>query len=517
MTRLAAKARDTAPALCGSSKLVHLLQEQIALRTGCATSAVETHVPISRFALESVELAEIASLLEASVGVAVDGSVFADSPSIDAVVARVLGTTEPARLGAVSGETVAEVGGALIGELYGVRFARLNAEHEQLRAEGLYFYQSVIEEVDGCWVTVQGRRMLMASSYAYLGLSSEPRIHAAAQAALERYGCGSHGSPMLAGTTVLHRELEQELASFKGTEAAMLYSSGFVANVSTIATLVGPGDVVITDHVNHASIAAGCRHSRAKILAYRHNDLEDLEACLLQAGAATKLVVADAVFSMSGTILELPEVTRLCRKHGALLMVDEAHSLGVLGATGKGIEEHFGMPTDTIDVKMGTLSKTIPSAGGYVAANSRIVNALKHNSHGFIFSGALPPPQVAAALEAVRIMREEPGRVTRLRELSEHYRRRLREGGLHVLGEGTPIVPVLCSDVDSCLALAMRCQQAGVFALPVVYPAVPLGSPRLRTTVTASHTMEDVDFLAKVIIEAAEAVSAQLTCVGAAP
>jgi len=248
------------------------------------------------------------------------------------------------------------------------RIEEMNQRVADLRRNGLYFYLQPISELDGVWVTVNGRRMLLFAGYSYLGLLGHPKITAAAQEALARYGTGTHGVRILAGTLPLHDELEQTIARFKKAEAAIVYSSGYVTNLATVSALVmGRNDVVICDKYNHASIVDGCLLSRAKFARFRHNDMADLERCLQQAGTdAGKLVVVDAVFSMDGDIINLPEVSRLCREYEALLMVDEAHSVGVLGETGHGIEEHFGLE-DAIDLYMGTLSKPIPSVGGYVA------------------------------------------------------------------------------------------------------------------------------------------------------
>src|SRR3990172_9331648 len=278
----------------------------------------------------------------------------------------------------------------------GERIAALNERVHSLKAQALHFYELPSSAIDGPWVTVNDRRMLMMASYSYLGLIGHPDIDRAARDALDRFGTGTHGVRMLAGTLTIHRELEETIARFKGAEDAVTYSSGYVTNLSVISTLVGRGDAVISDKINHASIVDGCLLSHANFIRFKHNDMADLERALIKAGSAAKLVVVDAVFSMDGDVINLPAVSRLCKQYGAWLMVDEAHSLGVLGKTGRGIEEHFGLPADTVDIKMGTLSKTIPSVGGYVAGKRDLISYLKHASRAFIFSAALPPASAAA-------------------------------------------------------------------------------------------------------------------------
>ncbi len=376
-----------------------------------------------------------------------------------------------------------------------------------LREAGLYFYNQPVSELRGAArAIVNGREMTIFASYSYLGLVGHPRINAAAQAAIEKYGTGTHGVRTLAGTLDLHRELEQTIAEFKGAEDAVTFSSGYVTNYSVISALLGRGDYVISDKLNHASIVDGCLMSGAKMLRFRHNDMEHLEARLRQASEsnpqAAKLVVADAVFSMDGDIIDLPTVVELCRKYDAWLMLDEAHSVGVLGKTGRGIEEHFGME-GAVDIKMGTLSKTIPSVGGYVAGRQELVDYLRHASRGYIFSAALPPAQAAAALEAFRVIMDEPWRVEKLRANTQQFISGLQARGFNTLYTETAIVPILCGSDDLAYEMTRECQTRDVFALPVVSPAVPHGLARLRATVTAAHEPEEIEHAMDVMAEAA--------------
>jgi 8-amino-7-oxononanoate synthase len=369
------------------------------------------------------------------------------------------------------------------------------------REQGLYFYLEPVAELRSGRVVVEGRgEMIMLSSYSYLGLLGHPRIEAAAKESIDRFSTGTHGVRLLAGTLTLHNELEQRIARFKDAEAAITYSSGYVTNLSTISTLVGRGDLVICDKLNHASIVDGCLLSGARFVRFRHNDMEHLEHRLAQADAgANKLVVVDAVFSMDGDIVDLPGVSRLCRRYGALLMVDEAHSLGVLGQAGHGIEEHFGLPSEAVDVKMGTLSKTIPSVGGYVAGDAKLIELLKHQARGFIFSAALPPAQVGAALAAFDVMEEEPERVASLQHNMAYFRNRLQELGFDTLKTESAIVPVMCGEDEKAWIMAKLCQDEGLFVHGIPWPVVPQGTARLRCIVTAAHTLEDVEFCLEVI------------------
>jgi len=369
-----------------------------------------------------------------------------------------------------------------------------NNRVETLQAADLYFYNQPIEELHGgVRVQVRGREMLMFASYSYLGLIGHPKINAAAKAAIDEYGTGTHGVRLLAGTLKLHRELEETIAHFKGTADAVTFSSGYVTNLTAISTLVGRHDVVICDKLNHASIVDGCLLSGATLMRFRHNDMKDLERCLKRADpAVTKLVVVDAVFSMDGDIIDLPHVVGLCRKYNAWLMVDEAHSIGVLGKTGRGIEEHFGLE-NVIDLKMGTLSKTVPSLGGYLAGRRDVMQMFRHASRAFIFSAALPPAQAAAAKAAFEVILEEPERVEQLRRNSAQFINGLKAAGFDTMRTETAIVPVLCGADEKAFSMVQHCQHEDIFVLPVVSPAVPEGLARLRATVTAAHTPAEID------------------------
>jgi 8-amino-7-oxononanoate synthase len=380
---------------------------------------------------------------------------------------------------------------------------------EEGRNCDLYFYEEAVEAFfPNHYVQVAGHgRMLMLGSYSYLGLNGDARINQAAKDAIEHYGTGTLGVRLLSGTLDIHKRLEKRIAEFKQSEGAITFTSGFLANVSVVASIVGRHDVVICDKLDHASIVDGCQISQADVVRFRHNDMAHLEECLQNhQNRKNKLVVVDAVFSMDGDIIDLPEVSRLCRKYGALLMVDEAHSVGVLGKTGHGIEEHFSMPADSVDIQMGTFSKAIPSCGGYIATSHRLAEAIRHKARGFIYSASVPAALAAAAIAALDIIESEPERVQRLHQNTAHFRACLTATGLNFRGSSTPIFPIMCGDDWLAWRLARYCQLRGVYVQAIPHPVVPKGSARLRACVTAGHTTTDLDFAAAVICEGASSL-----------
>ncbi|CAN5703600.1 pyridoxal phosphate-dependent aminotransferase family protein [soil metagenome] len=388
--------------------------------------------------------------------------------------------------------------------------AKINAYWERIeeaRENDLYYYFQPVDQIDGAWVWTQGQRKLMFATYSYLGLLKHPRVIAAGQAALEKYGAGTHGVRILGGTLDLHNKLEARIAAFTNQEDAIVYSTGYVTNLATISTLIGRGDWVISDKWNHASIVDGCLLAHGEFKRFRHNDMADLERVLQQAPADVgKLVVADAVFSMDGDIFDLPAAVELTRKYKARLMLDEAHSLGVLGATGHGIEEHFGMP-GAIDIKMGTLSKTIPGVGGYIAGERKLINFLRHTARAFVFSAALPPAVTAGILEAFDVLEDEGVERNRILTANvKYFISGLQAAGFDTGLTCTPIVPIMVGSEQKALAMTKFCQDNGIFVLPVLPPAVPEGTARLRANVTASHTIEDIQFALDVFIKAGQLV-----------
>jgi glycine C-acetyltransferase len=372
-----------------------------------------------------------------------------------------------------------------------------------VKAQDLYFFNQPVEEIlPGMRVRVRGREMGMYASYSYLGLVNHPRINEAAKRAVDEFGTGTNGVRSLAGTLTIHTELEETIANFKHAEAAITYSSGYATNLTVVSTLMGRGDYVFSDRLNHASIVDGCLMSGAEFRRFRHNEMEHLEGLLKNAPPdVAKLVIADSVFSMDGDIIDLPKMVALCKQYKAWLMIDEAHSLGVLGAKGTGIEEYFNL-YDGIDIKMGTLSKTIPSVGGYVAGNKDIITYLRHASRAYLFSAALPPAQAAAANESFKVILDEPWRIERLNQNTKQFIGGLKSMGFDTLLTETAIVPVLCGDDDTAFAMTREAQHNDVFVLPVVSPAVPEGLARLRATVTAAHDPSEIERAMDVIGEA---------------
>jgi 8-amino-7-oxononanoate synthase len=387
------------------------------------------------------------------------------------------------------------------------RMAALKQRVQLMRDHDFYFYNQPVEEIrGGARVLVNGRDMSMYASYSYLGLVGHPRINEAAKRAVDKFGTGTHGVRTLAGSLTIHRELEETIADFKHAEDAITYTSGYATNLTTISTLMGRGDYVLSDKLNHASIVDGCMMSGAEFRRFRHNDMDDLEKRLQQIpDGVTKMVVADSVFSMDGDIIDLPRMVALCRKYGAYLMMDEAHSVGVLGKTGRGIEEHFDM-IGSIDIKMGTLSKTIPSVGGYVAGKKELIEYLRHGSRAYIFSAALPPAQAAAANEAFKVILDEPWRMEKLWKNTRQFIDGLKGMGFDTMLTETAIVPVLCGTDERAFALTQACQRNDVFVLPVVSPAVPEGLSRLRSTVTAAHETDEIQYAMDVIEKAGKEI-----------
>ncbi len=388
------------------------------------------------------------------------------------------------------------------------RVAAFVERRTALKSADRYFYlQPTTGRTNHRVTMADGREMVQLASYSYLGLIGHPRIESAAKEAIDTYGTGAGGVRLLTGTTDLHEQLEARIAAYSSREDACVYSSGYVTNIAIITGLMGPGDLVLMDKLDHASIVDGCLLSGAKWRTYRHNDMDHLEKLLAKAAGeyATVLVVADSVFSMDGDVMDLPRTRELCDRYGARLMVDEAHSVGSLGATGHGVEEHFDM-VGSIDLKMGTLSKSIPSVGGYLAASHEIVDFQRHMSRPFIFSAALPPAQTAAAIAALDVIEDEPERVARLHEVTQRYSEGLQAQGWDTMDSTTCVVPVLVGDEGKTMDLTRMLFDRGIFVCPIVHPAVPRGMDRLRTCLMATHTDEDIDQSLAAFAEAGSAL-----------
>lgn len=367
----------------------------------------------------------------------------------------------------------------------------LAAALEQLSERGLHRRLRLIEGPQGPRVLLGGREVLLLCSNDYLGLAADPRVREAAAEAALRWGAGSGASRLISGNMEPHRELEAALAAFKGYERALLFGSGYLANTGTIAALAGPGEVVFSDELNHASIIDGCRLARAATVVYRHNDVEHLESLLRSAVGRPALIVTDGVFSMDGDIAPLPELLELARRHGARLMVDEAHATGALGPGGRGAVAAAGLSGE-VDVVMGTMGKALGSYGAYVCASAETVDFLVNRARPFIFSTAPPPPVVGAARAALGVLEAEPQRVDRLIANARALREGLAAEGLVATASTTQIVPIEIGEAEPTMALCERALERGVFAQGIRPPTVPEGSSRLRFTVMATHEPEEL-------------------------
>jgi 8-amino-7-oxononanoate synthase len=363
---------------------------------------------------------------------------------------------------------------------------------ERVRNAGVYSFFRVIESAQDPEVVCDGRRMIMLGSNNYLGLTNDPRVKEAAIDAVRKYGSGCAGSRFLNGTLDLHVLLEERLARFMRKDAAVTFATGYQVNLGAISCLVGKGDVVYLDKQDHACIIDGARLSFGEIRKFKHNDARDLARQMRNDTAARgRLIVVDGVFSMEGDIAPLPEIVAAAREFEAAVMVDDAHSIGVLGATGRGTAEHYGLE-DEVDLVMGTFSKSMASVGGFIAGDETVIDFIRHRARTLIFSAAPPPASVAAALATVEIMEREPERRTKLWENARFFSEGLRSLGLDTAGSETPVVPVVVGEDDTALAMVQRLHEEGVFVNCVLSPATPPGRALIRTSLMATHTREQL-------------------------
>lgn len=364
----------------------------------------------------------------------------------------------------------------------------------QVRALGLYPYFRTISSAQDTEVIINGKPVLMLGSNSYLGLTNHPKIKEAAQAAVARYGTGCAGSRFLNGSLDIHLELEETLARLVNKEAVLLYSTGFQVNLGVISALVGKGEYILADKSNHASIVEGCQLSLGEFLRFPHQDMPGLEHRLRRLDpAAGKLIVVDGVFSMEGDIIQLPALCRLAQAHGAAVMVDDAHAIGVLGAHGAGTASHFGL-TDQVHLIMGTFSKSLASLGGFIAADAATIDYLKHHSRSLIFSASMSPANAGAVMAAVQLMQAEPERIARLWHNTHRMKQGLLALGFDLGASQTPILPVYCRDLMAAFRMCKRLEEEGVFVNPVVSPAVLPGQELIRLSLMATHTDAQIDF-----------------------
>lgn len=368
----------------------------------------------------------------------------------------------------------------------------------ELQASGLYPYFFPVEGSEATEVVIDGRRRVMVGSNNYLGLTHDPRVIEAAQAAIRKYGSACTGSRFLNGNTDLHERLEQKLAKLTGKEAAIVFSTGFQTNLGVISSLVARNDVVYIDKLDHASIVDGCFLSMGETVRYRHGDLDDLEAQLRRTEEGKgKLIAVDGVFSMEGDIADLPRLAELRAEYGARILVDDAHSIGVLGPTGAGTAEHFGL-TGQVDLILGTFSKSFASIGGFVAGDEAVIHYIKHFARSLIFSASMPPSACATVLACIDILAQEPERRARLWSHARKMRAGFTSLGFDVGDSQTPIIPVIVGDDFRTFQFWKALFDNGVFTNPVVSPAVPERSARIRTSYIATHTDEQLDFVLEV-------------------
>jgi len=372
---------------------------------------------------------------------------------------------------------------------------------KKVMAAGLYPYFHVVESEQSPEVIVEGRKMIMLGSNNYLGLTNHPKVKEAAIEAVKKYGSGCAGSRFLNGTLDIHVKLEEKLASFFRKDAALTFSSGYQTNLGIISSLAGKRDVVVIDKQDHASIIDACRLSFAEIKKFRHDDMENLEYVLKESGNRGKLVVVDGVYSMEGDIAPLPDIVKVCRKYGARLMVDDAHGIGVLGRTGRGTVEHFGLEKE-VDIIMGTYSKSLASIGGFVAASEEVVHYMKHTSRPLIFSASPPPASVAAVIAALDIIDREPERRERLWHNTSKMMKAFTQMGFDTGAAETPIIPLVMGEMERAFMMWRTLYDNGVFVNPVIPPATTPGRCLIRTSYMATHTDEMLDRVL-VIIEKA--------------
>ena len=370
-------------------------------------------------------------------------------------------------------------------------------EIENLKNAQLYRKMHTITSSQRSHIVTDSREFILLASNNYLGLIDDERVKRAAVEAIEQYGTGSGGSRLTTGNLILHEELEKDLADFKNTKSAILFNTGYMANVGTISALGVKGSVIFSDELNHASIIDGCRLSRADVVVYRHNDIADLERKIKETAPANGLIVTDAVFSMDGDITNLPGIISIARKYNLLVMVDEAHSTGVIGRTGHGIVEHFNLK-DKPDILMGTLSKSLASEGGFVCGDELLIDYLRNKARSFIFSTSLAPATLAAAKSALNILKNEPERVQHLQDNVKYFCSELQRQGIIVKSESA-IVPIIIGDEGKAMAIASNLFNEGIYISAIRYPTVAKGQARLRTALMATHTEQDLTIAAEKI------------------
>ncbi len=383
----------------------------------------------------------------------------------------------------------------------------LDRELSAIREKGLFRDLTELETGQTPEVSIGGRKYILLGSNGYLGLSVHPEVKKAAAAALEKYGTGSGGSRLVSGTTDLHRRLEEKIAAFKKTEAAVVFSSGYLANIGTIQALAGPGDLILSDELNHASIIDGCRISGAEVKIYGHLDFNRLESLLSgERSSRRKLIVTDTVFSMDGDLADLSEICEISDRYGCMLMVDEAHATGVLGRRGSGATEHFGVEK-RVSVAMGTLSKAVGSIGGYIAGDRRLIDFIKNRARSFIFDTSLPASALAASAAAIKIIERDLDRRSHLWQMINLFKTGLEKTGLEVLPSQSAIVPVFIGEPGPAMEFASALRAGGIYTPAVRPPSVPSGKCRIRASIMATHEKKHIESALAAFEKAAAGIS----------
>jgi len=362
-----------------------------------------------------------------------------------------------------------------------------------IKEKGLYPYFRSIESAQDTEVIIDGKKVLMFGSNSYLGLTNHPKIKEASKAAIQKYGTGCAGSRFLNGTLDIHLELERKLAAYVGKEAAVLFSTGFQVNLGVISCLLDRNDYLILDEYDHASIIDGSRLSFSRSIKYAHNDMDDLRKKLSRLPEdSAKLIVADGIFSMEGDLVKLPEIVQLAEEFGANIMMDDAHSLGVIGFNGAGVSSHFNL-TDKVDLIMGTFSKSLASLGGFIAASEETIEFIKHRARSLMFSASMPPASVASVIAALDIIESEPERIDKLWDNTNYAKKLLLDAGFDIGHTDSPIIPVYIRDNTKTFLITNILHRNGIFVNPVVSPAVPSDSSLIRFSLMATHTFAQID------------------------
>lgn len=370
----------------------------------------------------------------------------------------------------------------------------INEELTKLKEAGLLINIRTIESPQGSWIVVNGKKVLNLCSNNYLGFANDPKLKSASQRAIENYGVGPAAVRTIAGTTNLHKELERKLALFKGVESTLSFQSGFCANLAVIPAIVGEGDIVFSDELNHASIIDGCRLSRAKTIRYEHCNIKDIQTKIsAEKDVRRRLIITDGVFSMEGDIAPLPEIVNIAEKYDAIIMVDDAHGEGVLGRGGRGIVDNFNLH-GKVDIEVGTMSKAFGVVGGYIAASKRLTDYLEQRGRPFLFSSAMTSADVSACITAVDTLIDSDALVKKLWENTSFFQDKMKQIGYNLGNTKTPITPVMIGDAKAAKELSQKLFEAGIFAQSIGYPTVPMGKARIRVMVSATHSKEDLTF-----------------------